>query len=115
MEFEEFVRKPFIVNALEITEDNIAEVAEHVGTLRTKEDGTSYIHVDRRLIPNVFKVYPGFWMTKMGDNYRCYSAKIFNAQFVPITQEISEWVDFINSSADEDVAEEPETSTVVDL
>ncbi len=81
MNFASYTRKPFTVEAVEITEENISEVAEFVGTVRKKEDGTSYIQVDRRLIPNVYRVYPGFFMTRMGDNVRCYSAKIFNEQF----------------------------------
>jgi hypothetical protein len=81
MYFNTYIRKPFVVEAVEITEENINEVAEFVGTVRKKEDGTSYIQVDRRLIPNVYRVYPGFYMTRMGDNIRCYSAKIFTEQF----------------------------------
>lgn len=82
MEFTTFVRKPFVVQAVEITTENIEEVAKYIGDVREREDGTKYILVDRRLVPNVFKVYPGFFMTKMGENVRCYSRKIFKEQFV---------------------------------
>jgi hypothetical protein len=102
MDFNEFVRKPFVVEAVEITEENISEAAEYIGTLRKKDDGTPYIQVDRRLIPNVFRVFPGFWMTRMGDNIRCYSKKIFMDQFTPITTEVREWVTFM---ANEDAKE----------
>lgn len=94
--FHEVVRKPFIVEAVEVTRDNIAKIAEHVGELRAKEDGTPFIFVDRRLVPNVYRVYPGFFMTRMGDHIRCYTKKIFNEQFCGITPEIKEWVDFVN-------------------
>ncbi len=47
MEFTTFVRKPFTVEVVEVTDENIAEIAELVGTLRCKEDGSRYIHVDR--------------------------------------------------------------------
>lgn len=87
MEFKKYVRVPFNVEAVEVTVDNIEEVAKSVGTLRHKEDGTPYIQVDRRLIPNIFRVYPGFWMTKMGDNIRCYSKRMFTEQFVPGPEE----------------------------
>ncbi len=103
MDFDTFVRKPFVVQAVEITTDNIEEVAKYIGDVREKEDGTRYILVDRRLVPNVFKVYPGFFMTKMGDNIRCYSKKIFKEQFVEATSDIKAWVDFING--DEDTTE----------
>lgn len=59
MNFTTFVRKPFVVEAVEITIDNIAEVAKSVGDLREMEDGTLYILVDNRLVPNVNKVFPG--------------------------------------------------------
>ncbi len=85
MEFTTFVRKPFSVEAVEVTAENIAEVAKYVGDLREEDDGTQYILVDRRLVPNIARVYAGFYMTKMGKNVRCYSRKIFNDQFVSST------------------------------
>lgn len=97
MEFATFVRKPFEVRAVEITEENIEEVATHVGDLRQKDDGTPYILVDRRLVPNVTKVYVGFWMTKMGENVRCYSRKIFREQFMESDDSVQQWLDYIKS------------------
>lgn len=98
MEFTTFVRKPFMVLAVQVTKENIEEVAKLVGTLRHDgaEDNKDYIQVDRRLVPNVYKVYPGFWLTKMGDNVRCYSGHIFDAQFVEGTQEMEDWVKTLN-------------------
>lgn len=97
MEFTTYVRKPFIVDAVEITADNIEEVAKYVGDLREKEDGTQYILVDQRLVPNVERVYPGFFMTKMGENVRCYSKRIFKEQFLFQTEEIKPWVEYMIS------------------
>lgn len=96
MEFATFVRKPFVVEAVEVTPENIAEIAELVGALRENENGTPYIHVDRRLVPNVYKVYPGFWMTKMGDHIRCYSKRIFKAQFLENNPELEDWIKTLN-------------------
>lgn len=96
MEFSEYVRKPFVVEAVEVTVDNIAEIAKYVGELREKDDGTPFIFVDRRLVPNIFRVYPGFFMTRMGDHIRCYSRKVFFEQFTPSTDEVREWVNFLN-------------------
>lgn len=98
LEFTEYVRKPFVVSAVEITVDNIEEIAKYVGELKNKDDGTPYIQVDRRLVPNIFRVFPGFYMTRMGDNVRCYSAKVFTDQFKEQTVEIKQWVDFMNGS-----------------
>lgn len=96
MEFTSFVRKPFVIEAVEVTTENIGELAKFIGTLRKKENGTPYIQVDRRLVPSIFRVYPGFWMTKMDDNIRCYSKRTFLEQFVQSTPEIEQWVNFLN-------------------
>ncbi len=101
MEFTTFVRKPFTVEAIEITEENIAEIAKLVGTLRQKADGSSYIHVDRRLVPNIYQVYPGFYMTKMGDNIRCYSNTVFRKQFIEATPDLDVWIKFMNEGPGE--------------
>jgi len=94
-----YVRKPFLVDAVEITDKNISELASLVGTLQNKDDGTIYIQVDRRLVPNVFRVYPGFWMTKMDGNIRCYSKQIFDKLFIPSNVELEEWIAQLNAPA----------------
>lgn len=96
MDFTTFVRKPFMVEAVEITVENISEIAPLVGKLRTREDGTPYIQVNRKVVPSVFQVFPGYWMTKMGDNIRCYSPTVFPKQFAESTAEIEAWVKFMN-------------------
>lgn len=107
MDFTTYVRKPFSVEAVEITVDNIEEVASFIGTLRHKDNGQPYIQVNPRLIPNIYRVYPGFWMTKMGDNVRCYSKRIFNEQFVESTDEIESWVQYLNGNQEPTEQEEP--------
>jgi hypothetical protein len=95
MNFTTFVRKPFVVEAVEITSENIGDVAKYVGDLREMEDGTPYILVDDRLVPNVTRVFPGFFMTKIGGKVRCYSKKIFKEQFIEQSDEIKPWVDYM--------------------
>ena len=83
MNFQTFTRKPFVVEAVEITEENIDEVAKLIGVdgeVREK-DGAKYIVVDKRIVPNIHRATPGWWLTRMGDNLRCYSPKIFTDQF----------------------------------
>lgn len=81
MEFNQYVRRPFAVEAIEITADNLQEVADLVGKVETKGD-TTYISLDRRIIPNIGRAYVGWFMTRLGDNYRCYAPKVFRAQFI---------------------------------
>ncbi len=101
MEFTTYVRKPFVVQAIEITAENLEDVAKYIGDVKDREDGSKYILVDRRLVPNVFKVYPGFFMTKMGENIRCYSRKIFKEQFVEQDETIQPWIDFMENKNDD--------------
>lgn len=96
MEFNTYIRKPFVVQASEITEENIHEVAKFVGTIRSRDDGEVFIEVDRTKIPNLDRVYVGFWVTKIGNNARCYSARVFTQQFVEMSDDARAWVDFLN-------------------
>jgi hypothetical protein len=96
MVFKEFVRKPFVVEAVEITTENIAECAKHIGDLCEKDDGSPFIQVERRLIPNVDRVFPGYWMTRMDDSIRCYSKKVFKQQFVEQDADIKQWINYMN-------------------
>jgi hypothetical protein len=98
IEYATFVRKPFKVKAIEITKENIGEIAEGIGELRQTDKGIPYISVNRRLVPNIFRAYIGFWVTVMGedDNVRCLSRKTFFNQFVPCTEEVDVMASRIN-------------------
>lgn len=98
MDFNEFVRKPFIVEAMEITKENITEVSKYIGDIEVNEDGSKFIRVDKNLVPNVTRVYPGFYMTRMGDYIRCYSRRVFFEQFTPLTGDIQKWVTFLEKT-----------------
>lgn len=107
MDFTKFVRKPFLVEAVKVTKENISEIAELVGTIQKKEDGTPYIKVDRRLFLNVDRVYPGFWMTKMGDRIRCYSKQVFEKQFTEVNSHNELLVRKLSNPTDEDKENDP--------
>lgn len=117
MEFVTCVRKPFKVEAVQITKDNIEEIAEEIGKIRYKrENGEPFIRVNPRVIPNIQFVYIGFYMTKMGDNIRCYSGRIFEDQFIPTSDAIENWIVFLNQPANSDeVDEEPEVNDAGEL
>ena len=105
MEFTKFVRKPFVVEGLEITRENIADVARFIGELREVEGLAPYIIVDERYVPNVDRVYIGYFMTKMGSNVRCYSRNIFRKQFVEQTEAMRDLIDLIDGR---NVPDEPQ-------
>lgn len=80
-DFELFIRTPFVVKATKITEDNIEDVAQMLGEVRTKANGEKYIALDRRVVPNVSKAFIGWWVTALNGNIRCYAPKVFKEQF----------------------------------
>lgn len=94
MEFSRFVRTPFVVEAVQINKDNLEEIAKLIGEVKSNEKGL-YIAIDRRIVPNVTKVYPGWWLTKLNDNLRCYSPKVFKDQFTDFETVIA--FDFANT------------------
>jgi hypothetical protein len=82
MDFIPHHRKTFHVEAAEITEENLDQCAELIGDVVIDDyDGKRYIRVNKRLVPNIHRAYVGWWITRMGDNLRCYSPKIFSEQF----------------------------------
>jgi hypothetical protein len=82
MDFKSYIRKPFDLEAVEITEENFDEIADLIGReVRTLNDGTRCIVVDQKVIPTVKRVFVGWFLTRVGDNYRCYAPNIFDDQF----------------------------------
>lgn len=97
--FDQYVRTPFSVEALIITEENIEEVAKLVGTVRIKND-EKYIALDRRVVPNISRAYLGWYLTRLGDNLRCYSPKIFDEQFEIMPDTMIVHFDFRDQNAE---------------
>ena len=83
MNFNDYTRIPFTLSAALVTDENLEEVCELLGTeINTDDAGNRYVVVNRRVVPTGYRVFPGWYITKMNDNLRCYSAKSFNNQFV---------------------------------
>ena len=114
MEFTNYVRKPFSVQAIEVTDENIRDVARglNIGVVKHDEDsGEPYILVDKKKIPNVNRVHPGYFVTKMGNNIRCYNPTVFPQQFTEITPDIIAAMEDINGEG-EFVDDEEDTVNV---
>lgn len=97
LEFEEYVRKPFLVEVVRITRDNIEEIAEIIGEL-CYEGSKPYIKVNKNVVPGINRVHVGYYMTRMGDNIRCYNKRVFASQFCPSDPEIVNWVNYIRAT-----------------
>jgi hypothetical protein len=100
LKFEDFVRKPYIIEAVQISEFNIAEIAPLIGELSKKEDGTPFIQANRELVPYVHRVYPGFWITRMNGQIRCYPRRTFFEQFTPVTEDVADWLETLDVRSD---------------
>lgn len=111
MDFVPFVRKAFVVDAVEVTLENIEEIAKLVGEIRY-ENEKPYIHVNPNVVVGVRRAFPGYWMTRMGDNLRLYNKRVFFKMFCPNTPEIESWVDYINRSGADAAPEHHETNVV---
>lgn len=94
--FNHYIRKPFVVEAIQITPENIESIASVLGELKEK-DNEKWILIDRRIIPNIRKAYYGWWVTRLDDNYRCYSPKVFEKEFMEYTEE---WAAYVASTED---------------
>jgi len=111
--YNSYVRTPFAVEATVITAENIDEIAKLIGTeVRAKGDD-KYIAIDRRIVPNVGRAFIGWYVTRLGDNLRCYSPKIFQEQFVDMPEDRSMTFHFPVEEADPVVT--PETTTPISV
>lgn len=84
----DYLRRPFMIQAVEITIENIKEIARHIGEVRYKPDGiTPYIRLDRRVVPRGTTAYLGFYVTfsNDGNNIRVYSRRGFNETFYKLS------------------------------
>lgn len=83
MEYSEFVRVPFVVQAVQVTEENFNDIFELIGKeIKETPAGKKYILIDRRIIPNGHKAQIGGWVTFMDDKLRYYSKTAFADQFI---------------------------------
>lgn len=96
MDFTQFIRKPFLVEAVEVTRENIHELSPLIGVFGEDENGP-YIEADREKVPTVYRVTPGYWVTKMGKNIRCYSSRVFGEQFIEMTPTLESFMNEIQN------------------
>lgn len=91
MKTGKFVRKPFLVDGIQVTTANMQEVAEwcqsEVRLNRPKGDSdpSPYVHVRvlRPLSPRQTMAFPGDWVLYAGTGYKVYNDKAFKQAFDP--------------------------------
>lgn len=84
IETNKFARKPFYVDAVQVTAENIEQVAAWCsGDVRTEENNSKYIkvRVARPMNERQTKAYIGDWVLYAGTGYKVYTNKAFVANF----------------------------------
>lgn len=80
LKFTNYVHRPLVIEAIEITDENLEEVAEIIGRVTGPENDRKIL-TDDRIIRGFRLVRPGWWLTKVGDSYRCYNPAAFERTF----------------------------------
>ena len=83
---EKYTRKPFTVDAVQVTADNFGAVAEWCGgEVQALSDGVSYIKVDvnRPITTRQTRAFLGDWILLAGRGFKVYTEKAFRTNFVP--------------------------------
>ena len=85
---EKFARKPFYVDAVQITEGNMQDVAKWCkGKVESTDAGENYIkvRVHRPLNERQTKAFVNDWILFAGSGYKVYTPKAFNQSFERVT------------------------------
>lgn len=90
MQSAKFTRKPFEVDAVQVTAENIDEVAKWCQGEVITEDGQPCIKVRvlRALNERQTKAFIGDWVLYAGTGYKVYVDKAFKKSFVEKTEEL---------------------------
>lgn len=77
-----YIRKPFEVEAVQVTEDNIGAVKEWCqGALDADPRPFIKVKVARALNERQTKAYPGDWVLYAGTGFKVYTEKAFHRTF----------------------------------
>lgn len=89
METEKYLRKPFEVEAVQVTAENIDEVAQWCKGEVKEQNGNKYIKVEvaRTLNEKQTMAFIGDWILFAGTGYKVYTAKAFGKHFTKVETE----------------------------
>lgn len=80
-----YIRKPFEVEAVEVTEENLEAVESWcTGEIKTDERERRFVkvRVNRPLNERQTRAYPGDWVLYAGTGFKVYTPKAFKKTFV---------------------------------
>ena len=106
LHYETFVRTPFKIEAVEVTEENIHQIAEMLGSkiFTDTRTGSTFIGVDNDQMPGIYRIYAGFWVTKMGHRFRAYSQQRFLKEFIRLSAGVEGWVKMAESEVEKSLS-----------
>lgn len=87
MKTEQFARKPFLIDAVQVTAANIDEVTKWCGgkveTIERGNKTVKYIDVpvSRPMNERQKKAFVGDWVLKAGKSFKCYTSRAFDDCF----------------------------------
>lgn len=116
METQKFTRKPFEVDAVQVTAENMKEVANWCqGEIKGNDSGDGrYIKVRvlRVMSEKQTQAYVGDWVLYAGTGYKVYTAKAFKNSFEPLDGVAKDAA--VQASKLQDVEELRTTTSVAD-
>lgn len=90
---QKYARKPFFVDAVRVTEDNLDQIAQWCGgEIRTKVikgEANKYVHVPVKRALNVrqTQAFIGDWVLYAGSGFKVFTHKAFETYFDNVYQE----------------------------
>lgn len=81
---EKYVRKPFEVEAVQVTEENLTEIADWCdGDIRHTADKVPFVKVQvaRPLTSRQTRAFVGDWILFAGRGFKVYTSKAFEGAF----------------------------------
>ena len=106
LKYETFVRTPFKIEAVEVTDENLNQIADMLGSkvFTDTRTGNNFIGVDNDKMPGIYRIYAGFWVTKMGHRYRAYSQQRFLKEFIRLTDGVEGWVKMAEGEVEKSIS-----------
>lgn len=105
IEPRQFVRKAFYVSGVQVTENNIHEVAKWCGgSIQENGEGQLYIrvHTTKAMYDRQTQARPGDWVLKAGKSWKVYTNKAFNDVFEAVDAERQKEVEEVEEVEDAD-------------
>jgi len=93
MKTKKFIRKPLYVDAIQVTKENLSEIAKWCGGNVFQSEDISYIqvlHYKSKIVPRT-KAFVGDWVLESRNGYRVYTDKAFGKSFEEWPEVDGEW------------------------